>query len=303
MSTTTRDPYSVLGVQRTADADTIRKTFKKLARTYHPDVNKTPGAEERFKEVNSAYDTIGDADKRRLYDEFGEASTRPGFNAQQARAWQQQGAGGMGGFDFAGDGVDMQDLLGSLFGAGGGRGRSRRGRDVETHIEVDFMVAVLGGDRDLSLRDASGHLDNLRVKIPAGINDGAKLKLSGRGQPPPGGGPCGDLHVVIHVRPHPLLRREADDLELDVPITILEGLQGASVTVPTPTGDVKVKVPANAKSGSRLRLKGRGVQAKTPGDLYLVLRPTLPDQTDEATIEAARALEASYSSIRGSLTL
>ncbi len=290
-----KDPYTVLGVARDADQETIRKAYKKLARRYHPDVNKDPGAEERFKEINAAYDVVGDEEKRRMYDTFGEASTRPGFNPEAARAW---GAGAP--FDFGGGftgGIDMEDLLGSLFGAGTSGRRARRGPDQQVRVPVDFMTAILGGERVVTVPRPGGGSETLTVPIPAGARSGGRVRLKGKGAPPRGGGPCGDLVVELDVAPHPVLRRRGDDLEMDVPITIREALEGARITVPTPTGPVKVTVPRGAASGTRLRLKGKGVQRKgRPGDLYLVLRPALPDRVDDATLEAARALDAAYTS-------
>lgn len=278
-----RDPYSVLGVPRNADADAIRKAYKKLARQWHPDVNQSEGAEERFKEVNAAYDILGDEDKRKNFDRYGEASTRTGFDPR---------AGG-GGFDFGG-GVNVDDLLGSLFGSGG-RAGPRRGRDQTLQIGVDLLTVVRGGKRSVSVRRPDGRTETLDVPIPAGARDGGKVRLRGQGLPPRGGGPCGDLLVQLKVQSHPLLRRLDDDIEMDVPITILEALQGASITVPTPTGDVRLKVPPGARSGTRMRLRGRGVQRKgRPGDLYLVLRPEVPAQASDEAIEAAKALEEAY---------
>jgi len=281
-----RDPYSVLGVPRNADQDAIRKAYKKLARKWHPDVNKDEGAEDRFKEVNAAYDILGDEDKRKNYDRFGEAATRPGFDPRAA-------AGGFG-FDFGG-GADVDDLLGSIFGAGGRRGRPRRGRDQTVELSIDLLTAVKGATRSISLRRPDGRTERLDVPIPAGAKDGGRVRLKGQGLPPRGGGPCGDLLVRLRVTSHPLLRRNGDDLEMDVPITVLEALEGASITVPTPTGDIKLKVPAGAQSGTRMRIKGRGVQRRgRPGDLYLVLRPQVPEEATPALLEAARALEDAY---------
>jgi DnaJ-class molecular chaperone len=294
-----RDPYSVLGVPRNADADAIRKAYKKLARQWHPDVNKSSGAEERFKQINAAYDILGDETKRANFDRYGEASTRAGFDPRQAGGF----GGGMGGFDFGG-GVDVDDLLGSLFGAGG-RSGPRRGRDQTLELHVDFMTVVLGGRPKVSVRRPDGRAESLDVPIPAGASDGGKVRLRGQGLPPRGGGPCGDLLVKLSVRPHPVLRRDGDDLEMDVPITVLEALQGASITVPTPTGDVKLKVPAGASSGTRMRIRGRGVQRKgRPGDLYLVLRPEVPATASDEVLAAARALEEAYDGdVRGELRL
>ena len=287
-----RDPYSVLGVERGADAETIRKAFKKLARTWHPDVNKAPEAEARFKEVNAAYDLLGDEEKRKNFDRFGEASTRAGFDPNQAH-----------GFPFGGGGIDVDDLLGSLFGAGG-RG-PRRGQDQSIQLAVPFMDTVLGAKTSVTVLRPDGRRESLEVPVPAGARDGGRVRLKGQGLPPRGGGPCGDLIVELSVRAHPLLRRvDEADLEMDLPVTVLEALEGATLTVPTPTGDVKVKIPARVRTGTRLRIKGRGVQRKgVAGDLYLVLRPEVPDTDAAAAVEAARALEATYGDLRGHIRL
>ncbi|MCA9570794.1 MAG: DnaJ domain-containing protein [Myxococcales bacterium] len=310
------DPYSTLGVARTASQDDIRKAFKKLARKYHPDVNKDPGAEDRFKEINNAYGAIGDTEKRKLWDEFGEASQKPGFDAERARQFRNFGGGGGfpgGGFgggrgggvhvDFGGD---MGDIFSSLFGGGGGMPRGpRRGQDQRASLTIDFLTSVLGGEREIQIQRPTGARDSLKVRIPPGVQDGGKLRLKGQGLPPPGGGPCGDLELQLTVTPHAhLRRRDKDDLEMDLPITILEAMEGASVTVPTPTGDVKVTVPANARPGQLLRLKGRGVQKRIPGHLYLVLRPTPPETTDPEVLAAARRLEEAYTTdVRAGLAL
>lgn len=304
-----RDPYAVLGVARDADQETIRKAFKKLARKYHPDVNKDAKAEDRFKEVNAAYEAVGDESKRRLWDEFGEASTRPGFDADAARAWQRGGGRGGGiNMDFSGGfpgGVDMEDLLGSLFGSGTSAQRERRGQDQATRVQVDFMTTVLGGEISLQLRRPDGSSEVLKVPIPPGAKDGGRVRLRGKGAPPRGGGACGDLLVELDVPAHPLLRRIDDDLEIDVPITVLEAMAGATITVPTPTGDVKVTVPKGAENGTRLRIKDRGIQKSgRPGHLFLVLRPTVPTEPTEAQLEAARAIEGGYRSpVREKLVL
>jgi len=297
------DFYQQLGVKRTDDAETIRKAYKKLARKYHPDVSKQPNAEERFKQINSAYDVLGDEKKRKLYDEFGEVSLRPGFDPRQARSFGGGGSPfGGGGFNFQG-GVDMEDLLGSMFGGGGPR-RPRKGADQKTEIQVDFMTTVLGGEQEIQIRRPDGRLESMVVPIPAGAKDGGRVRLKGQGLPPRGGGPCGDLLVHLKVAPHPVLVRREDDLEMDVPITILEALTGATVTVPTPTGDVKVTVPPGAKNGARLRIKSRGIQKKKPGHLYLILRPVVPPSEDPEVLAAAEQLEKAYTEpVRSALRL
>ncbi len=300
------DPYRILGVDRGADAETIRKKYRTLAKQYHPDLNKDPKAADRFKEINAANEILGDEEKRKAWDEFGEVSTRAGFDAEQARAYKRMGGGSGfpgGGFQ-GGGGVDVDDLLSSLFGSGGAQrgGFQRKGQDQQVEVTVDFLTSVLGGEHRFSIRRPDGAAEPITVPIPAGAKSGGRVRLKGQGLPPRGGGPCGDLLVVLKVTDHPVLRRVEDDLELDVPITVLEAMKGASVTVPTPTGDVKVAVPAGSRSGSRLRLKGRGIQKKhAPGDLYLVLRPTVPTSQDPEVLAAAERLEAAYGDVRASL--
>ncbi len=338
------NPYATLGVVKTASQDEIKKAFKKLARQYHPDINKDPASEEKFKEVNAAYDAVGDPEKRKLYDEFGELALKPGFDAAKARAWQNASAGGGGGtggfrFDFGDGAVDMEEFFSSMFGGGfggggrrtergsaqardprrghpdfsgfgtdfghGGRHRSTmRGQDQTIAVTIDAMTAILGGERRLSVPRYGGEVEHLNIRIPAGARDGGKLRLTGQGPPPPGGGACGDLIVALKVAEHPVLRRVDDDLEMDVPLTVLEAMEGAQITVPTPTGDVKVTVPAGVEPGQKLRLRGRGVQKRaSPGDLYLLLQVVVPKTEDPALKAAAEALEAGYVDVRGGLKL
>lgn len=313
-----RDPYQVLGVSRDADQDAIKKSFRKLAREHHPDRDKSPGAEERFKEINAAYDVLGDEDKRKLWDEFGELSLKPGFNADQARAWQRMGGGGglggMGGFGGAG-GFSFEDIFGDMFNGGGGRGRGpardrtqRVGQDVRAAVDVDLLTALRGGELALGIaRPRAGAVANpyfnreseqatVRVRLPEGLDDGQTVRLRGQGGEGLNGGPSGDVILEVRVLPHPLLRRDGADLEMDLPLTIGEAVSGASVSVPTPWGALKVKVPAGAQNGTKIRLKGKGVRRKgqEPGDLYLVLRPTAPPDPDERARELAAELDQHY---------
>jgi curved DNA-binding protein len=274
-----QDLYGVLGVPKSADADTIKKAYRRLAKDLHPD--KNPGnaqAEARFKEVNHAFDTLGDAQKRKLYDEFGEEGLRDGFDPEQARSharWQSQGGrGGRGGNPFGGaGGVSIEDLFGGAVGAdffGGGGGRRRgpaKGQDYEQAVTIDFSAAVKGATVDM--RSAQG--TTVQVRIPPGADEGSRLRLAGQGGPSPNGGPAGDLTLVIHVASHPHFKREGDDLKLDLPITPLEAYEGAKVKVPTVDGSVTVKVPPRTQSGTTLRVRGKGVAKKNkdPGDLYV----------------------------------
>jgi molecular chaperone DnaJ len=303
----TRDYYETLGVQRSATTDDIRKAYRKLARKYHPDINPgDKGAEEKFKEISVAHEVLGDADKRKLYDEFGEQGLSAGFDPEKARAyqqWQQQSAQTGGSFRFE-DG-DLGDLfgfgLGDLFGQRGtGRRNARsRGEDLEARMDIDFLDAVKGfqtalsvqrpvvcdrcggtgkvSDKPCTVCRGSGRVmraETVRVNSPPGAETGTRIRIPGKGASGIRGGPSGDLYITPTVRQHPFFTRDGNDLTMELPITIGEALGGAAIDVPTPTGQVKVKVPAGAQSGQRLRVKGKGVSAhgRNPaGDLYLRL--------------------------------
>jgi curved DNA-binding protein len=310
-----RDFYSVLGVSRSASADDIKKSYRKLAAKLHPD--KNPGdktAETQFKEVNRAYDALGDAKKRALYDEFGEDALREGFDPERMRqykAWSNQANSGGGGFGGGGVPFNVEDFLrgagaggaGGTFvdlgGAGdafgdlfGGRRRRRgpaKGADLESEITIDFPAAVKGGTFSLRTSETD---EPVSVRIPPGADEGSVLRIPGLGAPGAGGGPRGDLLVRIHVRPHAFFRREKNDLHLDLPITAAEAYSGAKVKVPTPEGPVTLKVPAHTQSGQVLRLKGKGVVKKNapPGDLYVHFLVHLPTQESDAIQRAIEEL-------------
>ncbi len=313
------DYYQILGVSRSASADDIKKAFRKLARTYHPDVN--PGnksAEERFKQVNTAFEILGDEKKRKLYDEFGEDAAKLGFDekkAEQFRAYRAAQSGG----GFSGGGVgadfDLGDIFGDIFGranAAGGpgfdigeilgrqarRGGPQQGEDLTTRVRVTLNEAVSGTERVLTLRrPGTAEETRLTVRIPAGVQTGSKVRLAGQGAPGLRGGPPGDLYIETEVAEHPFVRREGDDLHLDLPVTVTEAMLGAEVTVPTFQGDVTVKIPPGSQSGRRMRLKGRGVPALkggTPGDLYLHLQVKVPEDADSEARAAAEALARAY---------
>jgi curved DNA-binding protein len=278
------DFYSVLGVAKNAEPDAIKKAYRKLARDLHPD--KNPGntaAEDRFKRVNRAYETLHDPKKRALYDEFGEESLREGFDADKARAyrsWQSQGGGG--GMPGGGRTVNLEDLFGGAYSQGGGfdtgdlgdlfgRGRRRgpiKGHDLEQEITVDFESAVRG--TTLQLRSPDSH-DTVTVRVPPGADEGSRVRIPGQGGQSPNGGPPGDLVLLIHVKAHPIFKREGDDLHIDVPILVSEAVRGTKVKVPTFEGPVSVKVPPGTQSGTVLRVRGKGVARKgrPQGDLYV----------------------------------
>ena len=301
-----KDLYAVLGVPKTADEEAIKKAFRKLAMKFHPDKNPGKGAEARFKEVNQAQEVLGDPAKRALYDEFGEESLSQNFDADRARMVRQYGGrggrpGGGGGGDvqdiFGGGvpgGGDFGDIFGDLFnrggGGGGGRGqrapRPSRGQDIEAEVTIEFASAVKGATLDLTL----GSGPPVQVRIPAGANEGSRLKIPGQGSPGGFGGPPGDLRITVHVNPHPLFKREEDDLHLDLPITLAEAYRGEKVKIPTPDGEVTLKVPPRTQSGTMTRLRGKGVvrKGKDAGDLYVRFIVYVPTEDDP---EVAKAID------------
>ncbi len=289
------DLYAALGVPKTADADSIKKAYRKLAKELHPD--KNPGnkaTEARFKKVNHAFEVLSDPKKRKLYDEFGEDALREGFDADRVRAysqWQsQQSRGGAR----AGGGVRLEDLFGGAATGGGGPdgfgdmfgdllGRSARrrgpqpGPDYQSSVTIDFASAVRGATLELR---PQGSDTPVTVRIPAGAGEGSRVRIPGHGGPSPNGGPAGDLLLDIHVTPHPWFRREGDDLHLDVPITVAEAYKGARVKVPTITGSVTLKVPERTQSGHVVRLAGKGVARKgqPAGNLYVHFMVHVPTE-------------------------
>lgn len=314
-----KDLYGVLGVAKSAGADEIKRAFRKLAAKLHPD--KNPGnkeAEAKFKEVNHAYEVLGDAKKRALYDEFGEEALREGFDPERVRQykqWAERGGAGFGGFGGAPPGgggggsvpfdledllrgaargrggVDVGDVFGDLFGARAGRRRGpSKGPDVESAITIDFPSAVRG--TTISLRP-HGAKEAVTVRIPAGADEGSRVRIAGQGAPGSNGGPRGDLLLDIHVEPHPFFRREGNDLHVDVPITAAEAYKGAKIRVPTPDGPVVVKVPAHTQSGQTMRVRGKGVARKghAAGDLYVHYQVQLPSAETAEVREAIDALE------------
>jgi curved DNA-binding protein len=302
-----RDFYEVLGVSRTATADEIQRAYRKLARQYHPDVNKDPAAEDRFKEVAEAYDVLSDPDTRKRYDAFGPdfRQVPEGVDPETwARARAGAGSGGPGGpsggwggpggrgatwsnFDVQGDEFDIGDLLGGMFGGGvGGRRRSWgpiAGADQEAAIDLTVEEAYHGTKRSLTISGAGGATRTLDVNIPAGVTEGQRIRLAGQGGQGASGAPPGDLYLVVHVTPHRLYRLEGRDLHLDLRVAPWEAALGETVTVDTPGGEVRVKVPAGSSSGRRLRLRGRGLPNPkgTAGDLFAEVRIVLPKTVGE----------------------
>ena len=294
------DHYETLGVPRTASADDIRKAYRELARKYHPDLHPDDeSAKEKFKQVQTAFDVLNDQSKREMYDRYGSSFEGVGTGGQ----------GGWGGGPFPGGGfpgggqeIDLESLFGGggfgdLFGGGGAtraRGRRRQaraaGEDVTARIAIPFTLAIDGGKTDVRL-DRGGKAETISVTIPQGLPDGARMRLRGQGLPGTGGGPAGDLLLEVSVHPHPVYRRTGDTLEVTLPVTISEAIQGAKVDLPTPWGTIALKVPPGTSGGRKLRAAGMGVRHAngSKGDLVAEVQIVLPDTADAAAREALLA--------------
>ncbi len=293
-----KDYYKIMGVARDATQDEIKRSYRKLARKYHPDVSKEPDAEARFKELGEAYEVLKDAEKRAAYDQLG-ANWKGGQEFRPPPDWNagfEFSGGGFGG----GDGADYSDFFASLFGQGfrqGGDARAAfhaKGQDHHAKVLIDLDDAYQGATRTITLRvpavDAQGHVITrervLNVTIPRGIREGQHIRLSGQGSAGSGEGKAGDLYLEIEFRPHPLYRVDGRDLYLDLPVAPWEAALGATVKVPTLGGILELKIPEGSGSGRKLRLKGRGIPGDPPGDCYVILAITLPP----ANTEEAKAL-------------
>ena len=293
-----RDYYEIMGVDRNATQDEIKRAYRKLARKYHPDISKEPDAEARFKEMGEAYEVLKDPEKRAAYDQLGK-NYKAGQDFTPPPGWDA-------GFEFSGgayggaDAGAFSDFFESLFGGGFSRDRGRsgafhmRGQDHHAKIMINLEDAIQGASRMISLQvpevDAQGHVQTrtrtLNVNIPKGVKQGQQIRLSGQGAPGIGQGGTGDLYLEIEFKPHGLYRVEGRDIYLDLPVAPWEAALGSTIKVPTPTGTVGMKIPAGSVSGRKMRLKGRGIPGKTPGDFYAVLKISLP----QADSDRAKAL-------------
>jgi molecular chaperone DnaJ len=375
-----KDFYEILGVKKDTPQEDIKKAYRKLARKWHPDIN--PGnndAELKFKDISAAYDCLGNAEKRKLYDEFGADSLNSGFDAEKAReykkwgAYEQQGAssgasaGGRSEQDF-GKYQSYEDLFGDLFSSRGKSGAgydsrgsmSAKGRDMEHEMTIDLISSLKGFETELAMQKmkpcalcsgsgidpkskmttcsscgGSGRLnvadgpinftrecpkchghgstgkpcpqcsgqgqvfdtERIRVTIPKGVKEGSKVRIAGKGEPGFNGGEPGDLYLLVHIKPHETLRREDDDLFLDVPVTVNEAISGGTIPVPTIDGTVNLKIPAGSQSGQSLRLKGKGafnLKTGTRGDMMIKLIVKVPKADNEELMSTAKKLDEYY---------
>lgn len=375
-----KDYYDVLGVAKNASEEQIKKAYRKLARKWHPDINPgNEGAEERFKAVAQAYDCLGDKEKRKLYDEFGEEGLRAGFDAKGARQYRkwssaERAGGGRAWQDF-GQYHSYEDIFGDLFGAGQ---RAEpftsttvsAGRDIEYDMNADLVSALKGFETHISMQklkvcagcqgsgsdpkvaaatcpscNGTGRMDvaegplhftkacpqcrgrgktgkvcsqcggtgqvpgteTIKVVIPQGVKEGSKIRVAGKGEPGFGGAPAGDLYLVMHVKPHPYLKRKGNNLHMEVPVTVAEAMAGATITVPTIDGQTNVRVPPKSQSGQSMRLKGKGAsdpKTKQRGDLMLKLVVKVPKTDDPTILEAAENMNRFYEgNLRGDIRL
>jgi curved DNA-binding protein len=302
-----KDYYATLGVDRQADADTLKRAYRKLARKYHPDVSHEPDAESRFKDVAEAHEALIDPERRAAYDDL--ARRRDAAAAAGSPFDAMPGAGS--GYEFSGrgrsgagpDAAAFSDFFESLFGRQGRTAAGpQRGRDHHARIELDLEDLFRASRHTISLRrpvvDAQGlsgvHDRQLEVAIPPGVQPGQQLRLAGQGEPGSADAPAGDLYLEIGLRPHPRFRRDGADLWFDLPVSPWEAALGARVPAPTPLGEVELAIPAGSQPGGRLRLKGRGLPGTRPGDLYAVLQVVLPPADTDAARDAYAALALAF---------
>ncbi|HEX5952545.1 MAG TPA: DnaJ C-terminal domain-containing protein [Rhodanobacteraceae bacterium] len=295
-----QDYYQTLGVKQGAGDDEIKAAYRKLARKYHPDKNKEVGAEDKFKAISEAYEVLHDKQKRAAYDNLrAGGGYRAGDNFRPPPGWQQQAPGGFEFRDFGGgDAGGFSDFFESLFGGRGGPGQRAqrgpvRGNDVRAAVEIDLRTAYAGGKQRLGLRDASGER-TLEVNIPAGILPGKVIRLGGQGEPGYSGAPPGDLLLEVQVRGDPQFRLHGRDIEVEVALSPWEAALGAKVPVPTLGGQVELKIPAGSRSGRKLRLKGRGMPGRTPGDQIVSLAIQVPPADSDNAKAAYQAFQAAF---------
>jgi DnaJ-class molecular chaperone len=312
------DYYKILGVPRESSQAEIQKAYYELAKKYHPDKNpddKT--AKKKFQQIQAAFDVLGNQEKREMYDRYGSSfETHGAGGPQYSYTW-----GGRPGEGFSGAGVNPEevdfnqffgerfgggapggfaDLFGQFRRAGGPRAAkssAKRGADIVNEVQVPFATAIGGGEAQLTVRRQSGKTDEIAVKIPAGIEDGKKIRIRGQGEAAPRGGTPGDILITVRVTPHPFFQRRGSHLIVKVPVTLAEAATGAKIDIPTPRGTVNIHVPPGTSSGAKLRVKGYGVTTKngTPGDLLAEIQIFLPKKLTPADRDALEEIDKHYS--------
>ncbi len=317
-----KDYYQILEVSKDTSQEDIKRSYRKLARKYHPDVSKEKDAEERFKELGEAYEVLKDPEKRAAYDQLG-ANWQAGQQGFQPPPDWNEGFEFHGGGYTADNAADYSDFFESLFGRRANQGAQShssgrhqqqwqmRGEDSHARVMIDLEDAYQGANRSINLRavqlDEHGRPvvqeRTLNVKIPKGVKEGQNIRLQGQGSPGIGGGAAGDLYLEIGFNPHSHFKVEGKDVSIELPVTPWEAALGSKVPVPTPLGTVDLKIPAGSSSGKRLRLKGRGIPAAEPGDFYVTLEIVLPEQISdqEKTLYEALQKQASHFNPRAAL--
>lgn len=309
-----QDYYELLGVSRGASTDEIQKAYRKLARKYHPDMNPDDAtAKQKFQEVQTAYDTLSDDKKRKMYDQFGAGYEQMGQGVPPG--WSGGGGGpqpDFGGFDFtqffgggSPQGGGFEDIMRQFGGAGGaaagprGGRRARRpraaepGADVAHTVTIPLKTAAVGGEVNLRVARPGGSIETITVKVPAGIEHGKTIRLRGQGEPSASGGTAGDLLVTVHVAEHPWFTRHGLDLHVKVPISLGEAVLGAKVDIPTPHGEITASIPPGTSSGKKIRIKGQGIHSRDgqKGDLYAEVQIQLPKTIDAETAELLKSFD------------
>ncbi len=315
------DYYKVLGIKRNATDAEVQRAYREMARKYHPDLNPDDAkAKEKFQAVQRAYEVLNDSEKRELYNRYGSKFDSMGGSGGGPAGGGFPGGGFSGGA--AGD-INLEELLRQGFGGGAdggsggfsdlfrqfGRGAGTRtntrkvnGKNLRHQLEVPFQTAVLGGEARINVQRQGGKLETIDVRIPAGIEDGRKIRLRGQGEPSPNGGEPGDILITVRTAAHPWFQRRGRNLEIRVPITLSEAVNGATIDVPTPQGTISLKVPPGTSSGKKLRVKGFGVAAKDgAGDLYAEVLIMVPEEIPDEVADRVRELNLGPSSPRSDL--
>ncbi|MBI5887220.1 MAG: DnaJ domain-containing protein [Deltaproteobacteria bacterium] len=290
-----KDYYEILGVQRNATDEEIKKAYRALARKYHPDLhpNNKKEMEAKFKEINEAYSVLGEPKKRSDYDLTGQAVFEPGMGGQYPPpGFEYEDFGPFGGM-----GGGFEDIFSEIFGGRGARGGRRgaqRGADLEYSLNLDFINAAKGADVKVTVTRRSKKAETITVKIPPGVESGARVRVAGKGDEGIDGGPNGDLYIITVVKPHPYFKRVENDVYLDCPVTIKEAVLGGEVKVPTIYGFSTIKIPQGTQSGQKMRLKGKGILSPfsgLKGDEYVIVNIATPKKTDQRAKELIEELD------------